>query len=101
MDKINLLLAKISLSANDLNVPNFSGKSTNVVIKDVMLTVYFWAGVVAVVAIVISGFMYVISTGSADKVNKSKNALIASIIGLTLVLFAYAITSLVIGIVGK
>ncbi len=58
---------------------------------------YFIGGVIAVIVIVISGINYVISSGDAAKITKAKNMLTYSIVGLIIVVTAFAITNFVIG----
>lgn len=60
--------------------------------------VFFWAGVVAVITIVIAGIFYIISRGDPGKISKAKNALTFSVIGLILVLLAGAIVNFVLGV---
>ncbi len=59
--------------------------------------VYFIAGTVAVIVIVIAGINYVTSAGDASKVTRAKNMLTYSIVGLVIVLSAFAITNFVTG----
>lgn len=58
---------------------------------------YFLAGVVAVITIVIAGIMYASSNGDAGRVTKAKNLLLYAIIGLIIILVAFAVTNFVIG----
>lgn len=57
--------------------------------------VYFIAGVLAVVMIVIAGLNYATSSGDQTKVTKAKNTILYSIIGLVIVLIAFAITKFI------
>lgn len=59
--------------------------------------VYFIAGAVAVITIVIAGIMYTSSMGDAGRVTKAKNLLTYSIIGLVVILIAFTVTNFVIG----
>jgi len=58
---------------------------------------YFIGGAIAVVVIVIAGLFYVTSAGDAGRVTKAKNLLTYSIVGLVVILTAFAITNFVIG----
>lgn len=53
-------------------------------------------GVIAVVIIMLGGFKWMTSGGSDTKVGEAKKLIFAGIIGLIIVLFAYAIASFVI-----
>lgn len=66
-------------------------------VKNILLPVYFWAGALAVVIIVVAGFMYVLSSGSPQNVTRAKNAIIGAVVGLIVVLLAFGITNIVLG----
>ncbi len=53
-------------------------------------------GVVAVVVVLIGGFQYMTAGGSEEKVGKARKWIISGIIGLAIILSAYAITSFVV-----
>jgi len=53
-------------------------------------------GVVAVVIILLGGFKWMTAGGNEDNVTKAKGLIIAGIIGLAIILSAYAIASFVI-----
>ena len=53
-------------------------------------------GVVAVVVILIGGFMWMTAGGNDEKVGKAKKILIQGLIGLVIVLLAFAIATFVI-----
>ena len=79
---------------------NYTGptKDTNV-IQNILMPVYFWAGLLAVAIIVVAGFMYVLSNGNAQQVTRAKNAILGAVVGLILVLLAFVITNIVLGMV--
>ena len=54
-------------------------------------------GIVAVIIILIGGFMWMTAGGNEEKVGKAKKLLVGGIIGLAIILSAYAIASYVIG----
>ena len=66
-------------------------------LQNILNLVYFIAGTIAVVVIIIGGFMYTVSGGDASRVTKGKNLLTYSIVGLIIVLSAFTITNFVIG----
>ena len=89
-----LLYAALKVSAKDTNIPTLTGDE---LLRNSLNIVYFVAGVLAVIMIVVSGIMYTISGGDTGKVAKAKNMLTYSIVGLIIVLSAFAITNFVIG----
>jgi len=60
-------------------------------------TVYIVAGIVAVIVIIIAGYMYTTSQGDSGAIEKAKNAILYAVIGLVIMLLAFAITNFVIG----
>jgi len=58
-------------------------------------------GIVAVVIILIGGFTWMTAGGNEENVESAKKRIIAGIIGLAIVLSAYAISSFVITSLGK
>lgn len=59
--------------------------------------VYTVTGLVAVVAIIIGGILYVTSDGDSGKLQRAKNSIVYSIVGLIFVILAAAITNFVLG----
>ena len=53
-------------------------------------------GIIFVVLVVYAGFLYLTSMGDPDKVKKAKNLLTQSIIGLVIIVAAYAVAAFVI-----
>lgn len=54
-------------------------------------------GIIAVVIVLLGGFKYMISGGNEEKTSEAKNLIVSGIIGLAIILSAWAITSFVIG----
>jgi hypothetical protein len=54
-------------------------------------------GIVAVVIILLGGFKWMTAGGSEEKVNEAKKLIISGIIGLVIIMMAYAIASFVVG----
>ncbi len=65
-------------------------------IKNILNAVYLWAGIIAVIVVVIAGFFYVFSRGEAQQVTRAKNAILGAVIGLIVIILAFAITNIVI-----
>jgi len=59
--------------------------------------VYFLAGTISVIVIIIAGIMYASSSGDAGRITKAKNLLTYSVVGLIIVLVAFIVTNFVIG----
>jgi hypothetical protein len=85
------------INKSDINLPGPT--SDKDLVKNILLPVYFWAGVIAVIIIIVSGFLYVTSNGNPSQVTRAKNAIIGAVVGLIFVLIAFGITTMVLGAV--
>lgn len=56
--------------------------------------------IIAVVIVLIGGFMWMTAAGNEERVKKAKQVLVAGVIGLAIILAAYAIASFVIRSLG-
>ena len=70
---------------------------TNQALQNVISWILGIAGMLAVVMIIVSGIQMTTSAGNPGAVTKAKNTLTWSIVGLVIVVMAYAIVSFVIG----
>lgn len=99
MNFIYTLVSKINTgsdpnSTTEINLTKVEG---NTLLTNALDLTYFIAGIIAVIVIVIAGMMYINSGGDAARVAKAKNMLTYAVVGLILVIMAFAITKLVIG----
>lgn len=65
-------------------------------IAGIIRVVLGFLGVVAVVIVLMGGFKWMTASGSDEKVEEAKRLLLAGVIGLAIILSAYAITSFVV-----
>jgi len=82
------------LDATNLGIPTTHVDST---FAGLLSITYWVAGVIAVIVIIVAGFMYVTSGGDAAKVVKAKNAILYAVIGLVIIILAFVITGFVTG----
>ena len=54
-------------------------------------------GIISVIIVLLGGFKYMISGGNEEKTTEAKNLIISGIIGLAIILSAWAITKFVVG----
>lgn len=59
--------------------------------------VYTVAGMVAVIVIVIGGILYATSDGDSSKLQRAKNSIVYSVVGLIFVIMAASITNFILG----
>ena len=55
-----------------------------------------FAGIIAVIALIIGGYWYITAAGNEEQAEKGRKALLNAIIGLVIILLAYAIVNIVI-----
>ncbi len=83
----------VTLNAGDVNIPDLSA---NVVVQNVLNIAYFLMGIIAVIIIIVSGITYATSAGNAASVTKARNQIFYAVIGIVVVITAYAITNFVL-----
>jgi len=71
-----------------------------IVIGRIVRIVIGFLGLIAVVIILIGGFQWMTSGGDSEKIQKAKDMMIHGLIGLFIVVIAYAVALFVMGIVG-
>ncbi|MBQ3274922.1 hypothetical protein IJH46_00675 [Candidatus Saccharibacteria bacterium] len=79
---------------------NLPRANTEVTQNNIINYILYVAGILAVVMIIVSGLKMTMSAGDAGAVQKAKNTLIYSVIGLIIVILAYAIVNFVITKIG-
>lgn len=84
----------ITISPQDVNVDT-PVAANDATVQGVLGLVYFIAGVVCVVMIVIGGVRYTLSRGEAQQVEGGRNNILFALIGLLIVIMAAAITQLI------
>lgn len=89
------LLNKFALTEEEIGYK--SGLTDANALSTILNLVYFWAGVIAVIIILIAGFFFVTSRGDANQMKRAKDAIRGAVIGLIVVMVAFAITRFVIG----
>lgn len=62
--------------------------------------VFFWAGVLAVIMVIVGGVQYALSAGNADKIKQAKYTIIFALVGLGLVLISFAIVKFILEVLG-
>ena len=82
--------------------PPESGGEDKIVdkVRKVLVTVYGWVGIIAVIVIVISGVRYIVSQGNPEAVKKAKSGILYASIGLIVTIAAFAITTLILKALG-
>ena len=72
-------------------------KNADTALVSVLNTVYTWAGIIAVLVIIVAGIFYTASQGDAKHVQRAKEAIIGACAGLVIIIMAFTITQFVLG----
>jgi hypothetical protein len=94
MNNILQQFAAAKLDAPKVGIPEVSADS---VITDVLSFVYFFAGIVCIIVIIIAGIMYSTSNGDSNKITSAKNAILYALVGLVIIMMAFTITGFILG----
>ncbi|MCA9338863.1 hypothetical protein KC939_00785 [Candidatus Saccharibacteria bacterium] len=70
------------------------------IVRNIINTLLFLVGVIAVIVIIISGIRFVTANGNSDQIASARNGIIYSVVGLAVALMAYAIVYFVIDRIG-
>ena len=81
---------------NDLNNINLGTKPIKDTIADILNVLLGFLGIIAVVIILLGGFKWMTAGGEEEKVGEAKKLISAGIVGLIVILSAYAIARFVI-----
>lgn len=89
---------ELNLYINQLGVPlgNLPTTDVRVIIANIIRIALGLLGIVAVVIILIGGFTWMTAGGSEEKVEKAKQWIGYGVVGLAIILAAYAIATFVI-----
>ncbi|MFZ2187073.1 MAG: pilin [Candidatus Moraniibacteriota bacterium] len=99
------LMAGAASTPQGFNVPNNgTGGLVNMSVYDLVTRVMNWLlgliGVLAVIAFVISGILYLTAAGDEDQVEKAKSIMMYAIIGLVVALIGLIVVNAIAGLTG-
>ncbi len=81
-----------TLSTNAINIPK---PSANEVLWGALKVGYFAAGVIAIIVIIVSGYTFSTAVYDPAKVEKARNSILYSVVGLIIVASAFVVTQFV------
>lgn len=97
-----IVSAQGTLNANDLGVGAIGSEiklgsgDVRTTAASIINVALGFLGIIAVVIVLLGGFKYMISGGNEEKTTEAKNLIVSGIIGLAIILSAWAITGFVI-----
>jgi hypothetical protein len=89
-----LYYAVAKLTPDEVGIPKV--KADQNTIQSILNQVYVWAGIVAILVIVIAGVLYVLSQGEANKIKQAKDAILYAVAGLIVIAAAFTLTQFVL-----
>lgn len=92
-----LLKFAVTLVGNGDSEVNIQRLTAEEVLKNGLNIAYMLAAIIAVIMIIIGGILFTTSAGDSGNITKAKNMILYSVIGLVVIISAYAITYFVIG----
>lgn len=93
---IPFLAETIKINPRDIGITDPVKNADNLLLN-VLNTAYIWAGIVAVVIIIVAGYFYVTSNGNAANIKRAKDGITGAVIGLVVIIMAFTITQFVLG----
>ncbi len=97
-----LTLAAGTLTANDLGVNDIGnsialgGGDIKHIAGNIINVALSFLGIIAVVIVLLGGFKYMVAGGNDEKTTEARKLIVSGIIGLAIILSAWAITTFVI-----
>lgn len=85
-------LKKLAVSIPPISIPSSSVDPKNVTTKIINYSLFF-IGALALIFVIWGGILFVTSGGDAEKTTKARNTLLYAIIGVIVVVLAYAIVN--------
>ena len=85
--------------AENLDLPASSEQDIRVFLVEIVRYFITFLGIIAVAMVMYSGFLWMTSNGEPEKVTKAKRTLINSIIGLIIIISAFAIVTFIISLI--
>ena len=82
------------LTPDEVGVPPLSGDQ---ILQNGLNIMYAIMAIIAVIVVIIGGLMYASSAGNAPSIIKAKGMILYSIVGIIVILSAFAITNFIFG----
>lgn len=96
MSFVSTVFAALKIDPGSIGY-NGGVRNADEALKDTLTLVYTWAGIIAVLILVIAGFFFVTSRGDPAQMKRSKDAIRGAVIGLVVIMLAFVITQFVLG----
>lgn len=99
MKELFILFANAAkVDPKEIGYEGFIKSASDATLGTILNAIYVIAGVVGVLIIVFAGYKFVTSNGDANQVATAKKAILGAVIGLVVVMIAFAVTQYLIGV---
>ena len=89
-----IIMAAVKIDPGSVGI---SKTDPNTTLVNLLNTMYWAAGVVAVIIIIIAGLFYTLSGGNESQTKTAREAIIYAGVGLVVIMMAFAITGFIAG----
>lgn len=86
---------KTNIAINS-GLPSEVNNDPRLIAAEIIREILGFLGILAVIIVLYAGFRWMTSGGSEDQISSAKKTLVAGLIGLVIILFAFALASFVI-----
>lgn len=83
--------------SSDATVCNAKDDNLMKLMNNIINTLLFLVGIIAVVVIIVNGIRFVTSNGNQDQVTSARNGIIYAVVGIVVAVMAYAIVRFILG----
>lgn len=87
---------RIRITPDEIGINN-TVRDADAALRGILTTVYFWAGILSVMVIIVAGYIFATANGDASKVQRAKYAIVAAASGLAIVVSAFVLTQFILG----
>lgn len=67
------------------------------ILKEIINLMLYFAGIIAVIMVIVGGIRYIMSDGDSSKATQAKNTIIYALVGVAVSVMSYSIVNFVIG----
>jgi cytochrome bd-type quinol oxidase subunit 2 len=92
----SLLAAAEKISPSEIGYEN-PIRDSNHSLDGILTLVYVWAGIFAVIVIIVAGYLFITARGDPAQIKRGKDAVRGAVIGLMVIILAFVITQFILG----
>lgn len=94
---INLIVTNLLGNAASDSTTLLPNQTADQLWAGILKLIYYVAGAVAIIMMILAGFRYITANGDPNAIKKAKNQILYGVVGLIIIMVAFAITDFVLG----